>query len=89
VEAGVPDHVNVQFSFGAGLYGITVHLAMDRLARWPALQLDSRHHLLITNEFRQLVPYGSSLSSAENLKAILIQVYTTLPIPLTPWKGGW
>jgi hypothetical protein len=45
------------------------------LARIPAA-----YHQFISNEFRQLWPYGADATSAEQLNQILDKAYSKLPI---------
>ena len=52
------------------------------------VRIDAQYHQMITSAFRALAPYGKKVPSAEDLKVILVQVYTQLPIPLTNWIPG-
>jgi hypothetical protein len=43
--------------------------------------LDGAYHQEITNEFRDLYPYGSGPTTPKQMKEILDQVYGKFPLP--------
>lgn len=47
----------------------------------PTVPLDGAYHQMITNAFRNEVPYGSGPVSSEELQQIMNKVYSQFPLP--------
>jgi len=47
----------------------------------PTVPLDGAYHQMITNEFRNLAPYGSGPVTPEQLQDLMNSVYDKFPLP--------